>query len=451
MALNEENIKRVTDYLISFLVRDDECRKYVHYLSEREVINECHIEEKNVYIVRSDFFGDNYGKEGSLPKRPLKKYCGIKLFYGEPEEREEMGNIIVYADLIASSYFVLTRYEEMLIDVRDIYNNFPASESILVKERLIDIAIVDRYGRILRNMLRKLGHRVSEKSGFSKLYFTHDIDIPFSEYTFINMVKTIGKSVMVDRRLILHPFFNYIGFYGINPRKTWDYMLTKERNVGLKSGVATESICFIVSTEKNDKYTQAYIHDKKIIPILNEMRTLGAVLGMHTSFDGAMNGETVMHERQVLKHVTGDDILCQRNHFLRQIRPYDLELYEKAGFSDDFTTGFNEVIGFRLGTCHPVSWIDPRDARISNLTLHGMEIMDGSVIGVKPYQMELSLVEAKASCKEIIDEIYENNGELDFLCHNGMFEKKPGNYLKELYDWILDYIIEKCGKNECTC
>lgn len=446
MRLMTGRIEAVTEYLISFLARDKDYEKYVKYLTEEDAWKECEKSKGNVYIIDSGFFGDDYGEEVSLPHRPLKEFDGVKIFYGQPKEREVNGNIILHADLIASAYFVLTRYEELFIKARDEHGNFPADKSILVKEGMIHKPIVDYYGRILRKRLRTLGYDVPEAKGFSKLYLTHDIDIPFSEYSFIIMIKTIGKSLIEDKRLILHPLINYLGFYGINPRRTWDYMLPREQEVKEKTGIDTESICFIVAAEEKDTYTQSYIHDKKIMPMLDEMRDLGAVLGMHTSYGGASDGEMVRRERQVLKEVTGDEIRYHRNHYLRQLRPYDLEYYENAGFTDDFTSGFNEIIGFRLGTCHPVKWIDPRDARVSELTLHGMEIMDGSVIGEKPYQMELSFEEGKKACQGIIDEIYDFGGEFDFLCHNGMFDKKPGNYIKELYDWILDYIIKKSGK-----
>ncbi|RKM57886.1 hypothetical protein D6855_12615 [Butyrivibrio sp. CB08] len=445
MKLDSGRVDEATKYLISFLVRDEKYESFVKYLYEEDVLKECKSGVGKIYIVNSGFFENDYGQKSSLPAKPLKEYEGIKIFYGKAEEKRLNGNVVIYADLIASAYFVLTRYEELINEKRDIYGNFPASESILVNEDLINIPVVDYYGNIIRRKLKFLNYEIQEKKGFSKLYFTHDIDIPFYEYSFTDMVKTIGKSIIKDKRFIVHPLFNYLGIYKCNPGKTWDYMLAREQDVKEKTGIDTESICFIVATEKKDEYTQTYLCDKKTKPILDEMRQLGALLGMHTSYSAAVDGEAVRRERKLLIEETGEEILYNRNHFLRQLRPYDLEYYENAGFTDDFTTGFNEVIGFRLGTCHPIKWIDPRNARISNLTIHGMEIMDGSVIGEKPYQMELSFEEGKKACKAIIDEIFDNGGELDFLCHNGMFDNKSGNYLKDLYDWILDYIVEKVG------
>ena len=36
---------------------------------------------------------------------------------------------------------------------------------------------------------------------------------------------------------------------------------------------------------------------------------------------------------------------------------------EKAGITDDFTIGYPDVAGFRLGTSRPVHWINPENKR----------------------------------------------------------------------------------------
>lgn len=442
MRTNKINFEKAISYVIQFLLGENVIYvDHLHYLDEDCAKIAAKSGTKDIYIIASSFFTESYGKMESLVQRPLETYRGEKILFGEGKECEFNGNIFIYADIVASSYYILSRYEEYIRkDLRDKYGNFPAEESVLYKNNILERPIVDSYTNILGLLLEKLGYKDNGKENhFSKIYFTHDIDVPFKQYNFMEMVKTIGKSIILNRKFVLHPLLNYIGFYANNPRSTWKEMLDAEREFSENSKFASESICFIIASERNDEYTVSYINDKKTRMILQDMFSRGAIFGLHTSYSGASDLKKIVNEKKKLEYVLEKKVYYHRNHYLRQLHPADIIWYENAGFTDDFTTGFNEIPGFRLGTCHPVRWINPVDASVHNIILHGLHIMDGSLIGKKPYQQELNYTDAKKISYKIISEVYRNGGELCILWHNGMFEKNKGNYLRELYYDILDY------------
>lgn len=441
--IETEIFEDTIEYIKTFLTYGDtELAKRIHYISEESVTEYASKVQGDIFIICSGFWKEEmYGSECSLPKSPLKKYRNVPILFGDTKESLLNGNIVIYADVIASTYFVLSRYEEYVqLECRDEYGNYPANESVLVKNDLLQTPIVDQYGGLLLEIFNELNQETRVlKKGIRKLYFTHDIDVPFQKYTFVNMMKTIGKSLLRYHRVTCVPFLNWLGIYVINPRNTWDYMLKKERQIKEYVSIDVESICFIVSIEKSDAYSMAYIRNKKGKKYVRDMLDAGAAIGLHTSYTGAESKEQMVAEKELLEKTMGQQVYYQRNHYLRQISPLDMERYEQAGFTDDFTTGFNEMPGFRLGTCRPVRWINPKTGRVHDIMLHGLHIMEGSLSGAKPYQMELSFEEAKQCCKDIIDKVYQYNGELCLLWHNGMFDKIPGNYQKELYDWIIAY------------
>ena len=53
--------------------------------------------------------------------------------------------------------------------------------------------------------------------------------------------------------------------------------------------------------------------------------------------------------------------------------------WKKQVITDDFTMGYPDVAGFRLGTSRPVHWINPENKRISPLILHPLAIMECSL------------------------------------------------------------------------
>ena len=94
---------------------------------------------------------------------PLRIWEETPLIYGD--ERSEIidGKLVLNADIVASSYFLLSRYEEMVRpDVRDAHQRFPGKESLPYRAGFIDRPLVDEYGRILRQLLREQGVEVPE-------------------------------------------------------------------------------------------------------------------------------------------------------------------------------------------------------------------------------------------------------------------------------------------------
>lgn len=445
-VLDKAVLFQTIKYIIEFMLQENSSMAdCILYLSQEDAL--CHAKRHHgcIYIIKSDFFSEGvYGQPYSFKNIKMKEYEGVKFMFGSADEKKERGNLFLYADFVASAYFFLSRYEEFVNPtVRDQYGIFPARESVLFGNGILEVPVIDIYGEILCRKLKSLGHPVIEKAkGFHKLYITHDIDWPFYRYSFKKALRTIARNIIKEHRFVFYPVMNWMGFYQYNPQNTWNYMLDREQVLKQQMDVPVESICFIIAAARPDQYTMDYICDKKIPTILEEMKAHGAVLGLHTSYRGAESGKRMAEEKKLLEKVTGQNVTYQRNHYLRQLKTSDLERYEKAGITDDFTTGFNEMPGFRLGTCHPVRWINPKDGTVHDIMLHGLHIMDGSLSGERPYQLGLSYRQAFKLCRKLIKQVYQYHGELCVLWHNGMFDKIKGNYQKQLYHAVLDYCVE---------
>ena len=87
--------------------------------------------------------------------------------------------LVLHADLIASTYFLISRYEEMVQpNKRDVHGRFPGKESLPYRAGFIDSPLVDEYGKLLRSQLRGTGCKVPEsQQQIRKIYLTHDVDL----------------------------------------------------------------------------------------------------------------------------------------------------------------------------------------------------------------------------------------------------------------------------------
>ena len=118
-----------------------------------------------------------------------------------------------------------------------------------------------------------------------------------------------------------------------------------------------------------------------------------------------------------------------------------MEQIEAAGITEDFTMGYADVAGFRLGTCYPVRWINPITRRLSPLTLHPLIIMDCSLDN--PQYMGLTYEQAHVYCLNLLEEVSYVGGELVLLWHNESFMEGNGKYQRKLYIELLNELVKR--------
>nr|WP_305257671.1 hypothetical protein [Parabacteroides goldsteinii] len=114
---------------------------------------------------------------------------------------------------------------------------------------------------------------------------------------------------------------------------------------------------------------------------------------------------------------------------------------EAAGITDDFTMGYADVAGFRLGTSYPVRWINPVTRRLSSILLHPLTIMD-CTLEEKKY-MGLNYEEALAYSLNLIEQVKNTGGELTLLWHNTSAQENTDSYLRKLYSHLLNELAKK--------
>ena len=164
---------------------------------------------------------------------------GIPFLYGSPREEMYDDTLIIYADLIASSYFLMTRYEEIQKrSVRDAFGRFPGKESLPYKAGFINRPIIEEYGKLLRERLRRVNVPIMEPNpGLDKIWLTHDIDAPFFCRTFRNLLREIVK-----RQNIFKAIKYYTGPLENDPYYTFPWMLQENEKVKAICGERCETV-----------------------------------------------------------------------------------------------------------------------------------------------------------------------------------------------------------------
>ena len=387
-----------------------------------------------VVIVPSDFFDEGvYGTIRTKPALPLKTIEGVPFLFGTSEIERVGDTIVVHADLVASAYFLLSRYEEMLHrELRDAHGRFPGRESLPHRAGFIERPVIDEYGKLIRKWLSQHGVIMNELMPFvRKINLTHDVDAPFNCRTWRNVARhtVSGKNffdMIREKHKPLHTDLYYTFPWMFQQNKILEQTVGEDRCQTLlffKAGGIT----------KNDK-PRYDLNSRDMRVLLELCREQGATVGLHSSYQAGMNPSLIAAEKKKLEDAIGMEVKHNRHHFLSSREPEDMEYLEQSGITGDYTMGYADVAGFRLGTSLPVRFINPATRRITSLMLHPLVIMDSTLSDMK--YMNLTADRAEDYCRRLVRAIRQVNGELTLLWHNTSVVEQAG-YLRELYGKLL--------------
>jgi hypothetical protein len=402
----------------------DDMSRFVGYTSDVSSFPDY-----KVVIVPSGFFDEGtYGAAETKPAIPLGNIGGVPFLFGTPDIERVGDTVVVHADLVASAYFLLSRYEEILHrDIRDGHGRFPGRESLPRHAGFIDRPVVDEYGKLLCGWLN-----VRELVPFiRKINLTHDVDVPFSGRTWRN----VARKILSGRNPVTAVCEKYLPPEQ-DPYYTFPWMLEQDRKLQRTAGSGRcQSLLFFRAGGKTRQDRPYYdLRGKDIQSLYALCRQYDVTIGLHSSYQAGMDPSLILSEKKNLEDAFGTEIKHNRHHFLASREPEDMEYLAKAGFTDDYTMGYADVAGFRLGTSLPVRFINPVTRRLSALVLHPLTVMDGTLNETE--YMNLTGDRAEEYCVRLIRNIRNVNGELSLLWHNTSAVERLG-YLRGLYGKLI--------------
>lgn len=429
--LNEQTLT----YIVSFLAQGTLPCGTVGYTA-----NEEEYSKYKIVVVPSSFFTPSvFGTARSLPVFPLQKINNIPLLFGQPKVEKHGQTLVVYADIIASTFFLISRYEELVNAVRDAHGRFPGRSSVPFRGEFMHRPIVDEYGFLLREWLRSVGVDIQEPvSDFSKIYLTHDADKITQLRNFRGfcggVLRCLLRKGVSFRQLIsaLHApqndsLFTFPWLFAHNAQvpNAETIVFVKAGKSGLKQDVpmynlkSSDAQCLFDLCKKNN------VH-----------------IGLHTSYLAGEQPKLAANEKQRLEQILGVAVKYNRHHYLRSCEPQDMQALITSGISDDFTLGYADMAGFRLGTCRAVKWINPQTKELTNLTLHPLTAMDCSLSGQN--YMNMDYEDALAYCSDLIAQVKKHGGELVLLWHNSSvadYAEHAQMYHRTLYPVLLNKLL----------
>jgi hypothetical protein len=386
----------------------------------------------------------NYLTKGCLPSVPLVRYRGKELprvinaddlpvlFLAREGRRtraeakppyvraaSEENCVETNIDLIASSFFMLSRIEEIVSPMVDLHGRYPVEASLAFKEGFLHRPIVNEYLEFLWFWLKRVNPGLERKKRAFQLFLTHDVD-HIRVGTARSRLRASGAQLVKYRSP--GGFFRSIGrnITGLftSPKDPFEFIRQTSKEFGFKSHF------FFLSNGKSKQY-DANRYDIKSPQVKRLIRLLeaeGHHIGLHCSYSSFLNEEQLNAEKKALDQLVRNRHYGCRSHYLLLRIPESFVLLEKCRFAFDSSLGYADWNGFRAGTCYPFKPFDVKQNRELDLREYPLMCMDGSLTSPifrnlkSPRRVTRLLIEQ-------INTVFFFNGCFVFLVHPDSLEE----------------------------
>ncbi len=343
------------------------------------------------------------------------------------------GNLLPF-DVFAASFFLVSRYEEYLSQVRDQYGRFRAESTWMFENEMLQKPLVNIWALALGKRLQNIFPDLPIKKPKFEFIPTYDVDAAWA-YKCKGIYRTLGgflKDLAAGDRERIRERHLVLRGKRRDPFDSFDFQFELQKEFKLKP------IYFILCGEYDTNDKNISIRKAAFQALI---KCLGdyADVGIHPSFSSYLDVEKLHREIDNLSEVLHRPLTKSRQHFLRMNLPRSYQKLIELDISDDYTMGFASQAGFRAGIADTFRFYDLENDMVTNLRVHPFALMDGTMRDYLNLDVEASLNLAK----QLVDEVKAVGGTFIYLTHNetlGGEQRWVG--WPEMYRQLLEYITQ---------
>lgn len=295
-------------------------------------------------------------------------------------------------DIFSASFYLLSRYEEYLPHVKDVFQRFPPSESLAYRNNFLHLPIVDIWAYKALELLKarfpgiahkeRSYHHISILDVTTSHCYAHRGPMRGLAGLFLDLgrfrFRRVLERVSVWLKLRKDPFDNF------------------QALIALHKVHEVRSMFFF-------QFASYSTYDKNVSPNSNPFRYLiksvadYSKVSLAASFSSFRNIDLLKQEKKRLSSVINRPVNYSRMRYNRVDVPHTYRNLVEAEFTDDYTMGYTHEIGFRAGSCTPFYFYDiPLEVQ-QPLKVHPFALHDYAV----------QYLQSEAEILDTIDSVYQ--------------------------------------------
>ena len=333
-------------------------------------------------------------------------------------------------DIFAASFYLLSRYEEYLPQVKDDFGRFMAKESLAYKNGFLDQPIVDIWAYKLQDILK---NRFPDFV-FPKRHYNIKpvIDIPMAYYfRKKGLLRTIGGTLSdIGRFKFRQLYQRYLVLMGFkrDPYDTFKWLITKQKQSKSKF------IVFFLIGNYSTYDKNININKKEFISLIKSVADYCHV-GIKASYFALEDLSVLKEEKLKMEAVINSELKAVRHSFSKLNLPQSYRNLIELEIHQDFTMGYIDELGFRAGTCTPFQWYDLDYEVQTPLQINPYHCLDFALL------VHQSQLDKSQHLQKLIDEVKAVNGTFIPVFHNYTFSNLDRwKGFKALFNIILESV-----------
>lgn len=314
-------------------------------------------------------------------------------------------------DLLAATFYMVSRYEEYLPHREDEHGRFTAAQTLAAQAGFLHLPVVDQWAVMLIDRLNQRYPDMAIPPRTYRFVQTVDIDAAWC-YLHKGFFRTVTgwlrdllwrrDTDKVRRR------WRVLTHREPDPFETFDYILEKQKQNQHSKLIFFALLADYDNYDKPSSYLNP--HTGELLQHLDDY----ASMGIHPGYNSLEQPHNVDVETQRLENILHRTISKSRFHFLRMKLPLSYRILMHAGLKDDYSMGFAETIGFRAGISSPYPFYDLERDLETTLIVHPFCVMDTTM----QRYLGLSPDEAIAQYAKLIESIRAVGGTFCCIVHN---------------------------------
>lgn len=345
------------------------------------------------------------------------------IIFGNSSWSKQEGGFKWGNDIVAASFYMLTRWEETVIENKDEHNRFLAIDSLAYKNNFLQRPIVNEYVEILYHTLKSFGLDQIRKVRKYTTLATHDVDRPFLWDSTLGKIKSIGASLLIRRNKEEIKLRAQNIVRGTDPFDTFDLLMDMSESIGEKA-----HFFFMAGGETEfDNFYQ--LGQPTVINLIKRIKKRNHCIGIHPSYNTYRDLDKLNSEIDILQKATGTKVSSSRQHYLRFDVSNTWNILDKSNVEWDSTMCYADVAGFRSGICYSYPVYDIVKREQLSLIEKPLIVMDTTLLRYEKLQVKQAL----SRVENLQNEVRRYNGNFVFLWHNSSFNSQEWVRYEEVF------------------
>lgn len=319
-------------------------------------------------------------------------------------ERTEILAFNETPDILASIFFVLSRYEEYLNITRDEHGRFLALCSIQWVYGWLDEPICDKWALCV---LKFIGNTEMPTPEFI-IQPTFDIDSTFA-YKEKGLIRNIAGGI---KELMHGKTQRFLERFNVCFRRTNDPFDTFER-INEVAQQFPDTLCFWLLADYGNFNKNIHHANAAQAGIINSMAER-CKIAIHPGYNTFNNEANLEVEKNRLENIVERSVNLSRQHYLRLSIPITFNALIKQNINVDYSMGYAECPGFRMGTARQTPWFNLETNESTSLQIQPFCYMDGTL----NERLKLTPENAIEEVRQLKAMIKQYGGTFSFIWHN---------------------------------